>query len=92
MHKILGFYTRRVIQKPKKKMYVYNNDAQISKYFIEMKYTWKWFGSMTTTHNLQFLAGSHKPEVILLTFKIKNRHVLGNTLSLCKILNIYYNK
>ena len=28
------------IQKPKKKIYVNNNDAQISKYFIDMNYTW----------------------------------------------------
>jgi len=39
------------IQKPKKKMYVYNNNAQISKYFIEMN-----IGSMTTRHNLQFFS------------------------------------
>ena len=109
-------------------MYVYNNDAQISKYFIEMNYTmylvmiWVIGNYRYTIYN--FLADLHKPEVIFIDLnnqsvykadkiyvvenwvksiqihqntpewwsiynKIKYRLGLGNTLSPCKILNIY---
>ena len=59
-------------------MYVYNNDSQILKYFIEMSYTWKWFGSMTTTHNLPFftfIISASKRQTKFLLLKMGGRSI-----------------
>jgi hypothetical protein len=80
-------------------MYVYNSDAQISKYFIEMNYTldpWQ-------QHIIYiFLANLHKPEVIFIylyhqcVYKANTIYFLKMGLGLFKSpktwMMIYFNK